>query len=219
MGILRQHFNPTILSLYVPRESGSPEGPEAPLEHVRVGKYPTFTLIADAVGHAFNGSYYVQLSYGEWVIGSMAIFSRGEATQCSSCQGRARDGTRTRGVIDIPEVIVDQMVKDIRVGHKNVPMGDIVQHITTRITQKVVGPTGVLLAIASPKPPPESSAQDDPQSGSPLKKSIAPSVKLLSSFTAIPTSYAKDPTGAPLHYFGGCDHGTLETNEQGWTWA
>lgn len=218
MGILQNHFGLTQSKPYQPREGSTYEGPIAPPDHVRVGQYPRFTILADAVGHAFNGSYYIQLSYRKHVIGSMAILSRGAATQCSSCQRRATDGTRTRGVIDIPESIVIEMIKDIR-DDGSVSIEEISAHITANITQKVLGPTGVLLAIASPKSL-ESPAQDNRQPGSPLKKDIAPSIELLSSFTAIPISAEeRAPTDAPVHYFDQNIYGPLATDEQGWTWA
>lgn len=217
--ILQDHFGLVAPAAYKPRGNLPSEGPTAPRDRVRVGKYPIFTLAADAVVHAFDGSYYIQLSYGKRVIGSMAILSRGATTLCSACQRRAADGTRTRGVIDIPEYILVEIIKDIR-DDGTVSIHEIAAHIKKNITQKVLGPTGVVLAVASPKS--EAPAIDKPQPGSPLKKDLAPSMELLSSFTAVPKEEQLEPSAsklAPVLYFDQSIHGTLETDEHGWTWA
>jgi tyrosinase len=227
MGILQKHFGLTAPPSRAPHEGSTMKHPiftgpihkgpsTLPLGHMRVDDYRRFTVLVDAVGHAFNGSYYVQLSYQQQVIGSMAVLSRGEATQCSACKTRADDGTRARGFIDIPEDIVLQIVKDGDLNKEKATTDELIANIRSSLTLKMAGPTGVILATALPVSSPKSSAQDNREPGSVLDKSIAPSVKLLSSAAAIPESDSRSTKTPALQYYDWTSHGTLLTGGQEW---
>lgn len=227
MHILQKHFGLTQHPLRIPSQDPTMKHPiftgpihkgpsTLPLGYVRVDHYRRFTVLVDAVGHAFNGSYYVQLLYRRKVIGSMAILSRGEATQCSSCRGRANNGMKSRGFIDIPDVIVVEILDDGGLDTEEATTKVLIKHIKDSLTLKMVGPTGVLLATVLPEVP---SAQDDFEPGSTLSKSITPSVKLLSAAAAIPENDGSTEAPAPLQYFDWVSHDTLLTGGREWTSA
>ncbi|KZP30452.1 hypothetical protein FIBSPDRAFT_945820 [Athelia psychrophila] len=134
MGILQKHFGLKAPPLRTPHEvpivkhpiltSPIHKGPSTlPLGHVRVDNYRRFTTLVDA----------------QQVIGSVAVLSRGEATQCSACQTRADDRTKARGFIDIPGDIILQTIKDSGLNNEKTTTDELIANIRGSLTLKMVG--------------------------------------------------------------------------------
>ncbi|KAJ2932061.1 hypothetical protein H1R20_g5021, partial [Candolleomyces eurysporus] len=109
--ILQSHFGVcekgSLAGLHLKKAADDTPIPEG---HHLVRDYQRFYTFVELVGHAFNGSYSLQLLFKERVIASFAVLSRGDATQCASCRVRKKAGGQVRGIVDIPDEVVQEII-------------------------------------------------------------------------------------------------------------
>jgi tyrosinase len=124
------------------------EGVSPPSQHVLIPNYRHFTVQVQLVGHAFDGSYWLQLVCKEKVVGSFAVLTRGEGTNCAACLARHKAGGLVRGVIDIPEDVIHPLLEDIVKDQPTASTSNLAASLKECFGARIVGPSDVLLAEA-----------------------------------------------------------------------
>src|ERR1700675_3018174 len=66
----------------------SPVGKDAD-DRTMIANSRRFVVDVELAGHAFNGSYMLQLIYKKKVVASFAVLARGEDMQCAACKLRS----------------------------------------------------------------------------------------------------------------------------------
>lgn len=214
--ILLTHFHPTpsrpkIIRPALESPIGLPEGYEP------VDRYRRFTVLVRAVGHAFDGSYSIQLSYKGSTIGIFTVLFRGKDSQCAACRVRSNTGRRVRGLIEIPDDVVLDIIEDAKLDVKHLTSDDLSDEILKCISADLVGPTGVVLAVLQLK----TNGDSIQESGSTLDQSIIPHLQLLSARIATPvpalvsqlTANAPEPGPTPIQF---CDWKEHVSFDDGW---
>jgi tyrosinase len=166
-----------------------------------IPNYRHFTVQVELVGHAFNGSYWLQLLCNEKVIGSFAVLTRGEGTRCAACVARHKAGGQVRGIIDIPEEVVHPILEDIGRKEPNTEKDSVIGSFKKCFSARIVGPSDVLLAEAV-----------ESKDRVPLERSIVPELVLLSAAAARP-----EGRDGPVQLFDWEDHGDFLSNAVKWT--
>ena len=219
--ILLGHFHPTesrpkIIRPILTSPIGLPVGYE-PVNH----SYRRFTVLVRAVGHAFDGSYSIQLSYKGSAIGIFTVLFRGKDSQCAACRVRSNTGRRVRGLIEIPDDVVLDVINDAKlgVGEAASDIDTLSNELKKRIGADLVGPTGIVLAALTTN----TASQE---SGSTLDQNIIPHLELLSASIATPASASTpapgsqlashDPGPIPIQF---CDWKKHDRFDDGWKWA
>lgn len=206
IGILQTHFaNPDTFNGSVRLAHPFLQMATEPLppQHVMIHNYRHFTVQVQLVGHAFNGSYWLQLLCKEKVIGSFAVLTRGEGTHCAACVARHEAGGKVRGIIDIPEDIIHPILEDIVQKNLNAETDSLIRSVKKCFSARIVGPSDVLLAEAV-----------EPKHRVPLESSIVPELVLLSAAAARPDGRLGD---GPIQLFDWKNHGDFLSNVVKWT--
>ncbi|KAF7985973.1 hypothetical protein HWV62_43940 [Athelia sp. TMB] len=231
MAILLEHFHPTKPSLpwnHWPGIIHPISGPNIHLPggYEAVDTYRRFTVLVNAVRHAFDGSYSIQLSYKGNAIGIFTVLFRGKDSQCAACRVRSITGRRVRGLIEIPDEVVLDVIQDanLGLGEAASDISILSAEIRQRIRADLVGPTGIVLAAL-----PVKADTEIQESGSTVDPNIIPHLELLSASIAAASESSlasgaapdlppalKDPDLMPIQF---CDWQKHDRFDDGWKWA
>ncbi|KAJ2911520.1 hypothetical protein MD484_g8892, partial [Candolleomyces efflorescens] len=222
--IIQTHFRANKKrGIDVPWRFKIPHKPNTiPLDHTVVPNYHRFYTFVELVGHAFNGSYSLELLHEGQVIGSFAVLTRGDTTQCASCRARKKAGGEVRGIIDIP----DETLQDIVLSKSETlsTADDLVEALASAvkesITVRLVDAGGNLLADTHPRPGVQGLLPSPNGTGSLLEAAIVPKVLLRSAAAARKDGKTADPPHDEHHlgltFFGHVDHGPLLESGVDW---
>ena len=191
--------------------------PQVPKDHAIIPRYHRFYTFVELVGHAFGGSYSLELLYNKRVIGSFAVLTRGDATQCASCRIRRKAGGEVRGIVDIP----DETLRDIAhsVSTEDNVVGALAAAIKANVTVRLVDAAGNLLADTDASANAPGIRQSKNNDGRRLEETIAPKVRLWSAGAI--QKLARTPAGEELPdrdvtFFNHQDHGDFFEGPTTW---
>lgn len=189
--------------------------PDGTLPAGMTAEYRIFVVEVEIVGHAFDGSFLLQLIYKNQVIGSFAVLSRGHDTRCAGCKARREAGSKVRGSIEIPLDIVASIIKEGKLdsvgGTYDDGMDKVIVALREKLGVRLVGPSGMLLAEAV------DGASNDSDRRGPLDEKIVPELKVRSAAAAYPanTSHGSDP----IQFHNWTDHGSILPDGHKWKTA
>jgi len=178
----------------------------APRGHDAIPNYRRFSVVLELIGHAFGGSYYLQIVYKNTVVTSFAVLSRGDNTQCAACKIHARAGGKVKGIVDLPDDVIHDVASTIS-QRGGSALSNIILALKSSLSVRLVGPGGGLLADAVPSH--EGSQFTRGQSrGALLDESIVPKLELISA-GAMKRRVRNSRSRAPLKFFDHQGHGAL----------
>jgi tyrosinase len=123
--------------------SGPPEG------FNEIKDYRTFTIVAEILEHAYNGSYKLEVLYDDIIVGSVSSLARGLETKCAGCQGRRKSKNRIRGTIVVHPTVIIEIAKLVQMSDGHDDVETFQEVLRRRFKARMVGPTGAVLAVAS----------------------------------------------------------------------
>jgi len=186
--------------------------PHGTLPAGMTAEYRIFVVEVEIVGHAFDGSFLLQLIYKNQVIGSFAVLSRGHDTRCAGCKARREAGSKVRGSIEIPLDIVASIIKEGELeslgGTYDDEMAKVIVALREKLGVRLVGPSGTLLAEAV------DGASNDRRG--PLNEMIVPELKVRSAAAAYPTN---SDGSDPIQFHNWTDHGSILPDGHKWKTA
>ncbi|KDQ14965.1 hypothetical protein BOTBODRAFT_174471 [Botryobasidium botryosum FD-172 SS1] len=113
--------------------------------------YRHFIIEAELVGHAFDGSYQLDVFYatkaGEDLhVGSVAVLGRGDASNCEACKARREAGSRVYGIIPVPHEIIVKSVEEHDLDEETVDNAVLVRTVKDGFHAQLSRPGGILLS-------------------------------------------------------------------------
>ncbi|KAF5314008.1 hypothetical protein D9611_006959 [Ephemerocybe angulata] len=191
-----------------------------PKGHGIVPNYRRFYTFVELVNHAFSGSYSLQLLYKDKVVGTFDVLTRSDATQCASCRIRRKAGGHVRGVIDIPDEVVEDIIQSQSENIGDSPeVETIADAIKSQINVRLVNAGGNILADAVGQPGvPGLGSQSAP--GTQLEATIRPVMRLGSAQAGrkLSTKLTMDGPASKLGitYFNHASHGEFLVGDREW---
>lgn len=185
-----------------------------PRGHDAIPSYRRFFISVELVGHAFGGSYALQLIYKDTVIASFAVLSRGDNTQCAACKIHVKAGGQVRGVIDIPDDVVYEISSDAPATPSGGSvLNNTVSAIRSSFRVRLVNPSGSVLADAV-TPTNKSQFTRGKSEGVPLDPNIVPKLELRSAAAMRRRRTGNQRSPAPLKFFDHKSHHSLLGNHK-----
>ena len=185
-----------------------------PHGHDAIPSYRRFFISVELIGHAFGGSYALQLIYKDEVVSSFAVLARGDNTQCAASKIHAKAGGKVRGVIDIPDDVIDSISRGVRTP---LPGGSVLNNTVSAIRSsfrvRLVNPGGSVLADAV-TPTNKSEFTRGMSEGVPLNPGIVPKLELRSAAAMRRRRTGNQRSPAPLKFFDHQSHNALLGNHK-----
>lgn len=195
-----------------------------PAGHRVVPSYHRFYTFVELVGHAFGGSYSLEVLYKKKVIGSFAVLTRGDATQCASCKVRRKAGGEVRGIVDIPDETLQDIVESE--SEALATADDLVEALSklikTKLTVRLVDAAGNLLADTVARGGVPGIGPSGNNEGRRLEAAITPRVRLQSAGAVrkrdetLESTHDGKPSETDITFFNHADHGDLLEGPVAW---
>ncbi|KAJ2926527.1 hypothetical protein H1R20_g10547, partial [Candolleomyces eurysporus] len=187
-----------------------------------VPNYRHFYVFVELVGHAFGGSYSLELVHEGQVIASFAIFSRGDQTQCAACRVQREAGGLVKGVVHIPDDVITSIIDSRSDELSRLPdqgkLPEVARAVRESVHVRLVNPAGHLLADAVGHSRGSDSGSGE-GAGIPLDDAIIPKIELQSCRAVRkewPVELEDEPGEAALSFFGHVEFGDLLTSDHQW---
>ncbi|KAF5381295.1 hypothetical protein D9615_008337 [Tricholomella constricta] len=170
--------------------------------------YRVFVVVVQLPEHAFNTSYSFRLHHQkskdeEQLIGSVAVFARPDYSPCKGCAARRDNRNMVRGIVTIPPVVIDHIIRTSEHGLNNraVKEEKLISGIKEALKGRLLDSAGRELGIGHVKKP--------LREGKRLPSHLVPSgIELHSSAVARPLD------GGPVHFYDWKYHSGIF--EHGW---
>ena len=165
------------------------------LEGHKSFNYRVFIVAVQLPEHAFNMPYTFRLHYQKSkheveLIGSVAVFARPDYSPCKGCASRRDNRNMVRGVITIPQTLVDHIIRTSasgRLNKENVLESELVAGIKKLLKGRLLDSAGLELGVHAKEPLTR---------GETLPGHLAPGeIELRSSAIARPLG------GGPAHFY------------------
>ncbi|EGO02408.1 hypothetical protein SERLA73DRAFT_178343 [Serpula lacrymans var. lacrymans S7.3] len=153
-----------------------------PDNYEMIPQYRSFVVQVRLLEHAYNRSYSFNLTYktpsgSEEYVGSVSVFARADHSPCAECASRRASRSVVRGVIPIPDTLVEKIISLILAAGS---FEAILGNIKKGLTGELVDSTGQKLATAEGG----DDAEDVPAGRSTSAKVTPLTISLLSSAIA-----------------------------------